>query len=241
MLRAEHIEKSYNGTQVLKDVSLNIKQGEKVVIIGPSGSGKSTLLRSISGLEKADAGSVSYKGVPIREKGAYDRTEIGMIFQSFDLFEHLTALENIMLAPVLVHKENKERAKEKAMELLEIVHLSERADYYPQELSGGQQQRIAIARALAMNPKLMFFDEPTSALDPEMTVEVLDIVVELVKGGMTVVIVTHEMEFARRVGDRVVFMDQGTIISDMPAERLTMSAAENPRIKQFLSQLGQYN
>ncbi|MCD2492568.1 amino acid ABC transporter ATP-binding protein [Lacrimispora sp. NSJ-141] len=241
MLKADHIEKSYNGTQVLKDVSVNIRQGEKVVIIGPSGSGKSTLLRSISGLEKADAGSVVYKGVPIQEKGAYDRTEIGMIFQSFDLFEHLTALENIMLAPVLVHKESKERAKEKAMELLETIHLSERADYYPQELSGGQQQRIAIARALAMNPKLMFFDEPTSALDPEMTVEVLDIVVELVKDGMTVVIVTHEMEFARRVGDRVIFMDQGTIISDMPAKKLTMSAAENPRIKQFLSQLEQYN
>ena len=241
MLRAEHIVKSYNGTTILKDLSLDIKQGEKVVIIGPSGSGKSTLLRSISGLEAVEGGTVLYNGKPIREKGGYDRTEIGMIFQSFDLFKHLTALENIMLAPVLVHKKNKEEARKKAMELLALVHLSDRADYYPQELSGGQQQRIAIARALAMNPKLMFFDEPTSALDPEMTVEVLDIVVELVKSGMTVVIVTHEMEFARRVGDRVIFMDQGNILSDMKAEDLTLQSAENPRIRQFLSQLSQYS
>lgn len=240
LISGEHIQKKYGNTTILNDVSIDIKRGEKVVLIGPSGSGKSTLLRCLSGLEPVDKGEVFYYDRPIRGKIAYDKSDIGIIFQSFDLFKHLTAKENIMLAPMKVKHKTKEEAEKKAMELLGLVHLAERADYYPDELSGGQQQRIAIARALAMEPKLMFFDEPTSALDPEMTVEVLDLIVELVKSGMTVFIVTHEMEFARRVGNRVIFMDGGNIIADMPPEEMVLDKVTNPRIYQFLSQLSQY-
>lgn len=240
LISGEHIQKKYGNTTILNDVSIDIKRGEKVVLIGPSGSGKSTLLRCLSGLEPVDKGEVFYYDRPIRGKIAYDKSDIGIIFQSFDLFKHLTAKENIMLAPMKVKHKTKEEAEKKAMELLSLVHLAERADYYPDELSGGQQQRIAIARALAMEPKLMFFDEPTSALDPEMTVEVLDLIVELVKSGMTVFIVTHEMEFARRVGNRVIFMDGGNIIADMPPEEMVLDKVTNPRIYQFLSQLSQY-
>ncbi len=239
MLYVKEVTKIYGGDTVLKSVSLNIKAGERVVIIGPSGSGKSTLLRCMAGLEKTDSGKVWYKGHEIEEIVKYDRTEIGLIFQSFDLFQHLTALENIMLAPTLVKGMGKEEAKEQALALLDKMHLNERANHYPEQLSGGQQQRIAIARALAMNPKLMFFDEPTSALDPEMTAEVLDVIVDLVQDGMTVVVVTHEMEFARRVGDRIIFMDEGKIIEDLPSSELS-SATQNPRIQQFLSKITQY-
>lgn len=241
IIQAKNVKKVYGRATILKDVSMDISLGEKIVLIGPSGSGKSTLLRCMAGLEDVDAGSVSYCNTPIMDKKLYEQTDIGVIFQSFDLFKHLTAKENVMLAPMKVKHVSKSDAEKKAMELLELVHLSERADYYPDELSGGQQQRIAIARALAMEPRLMFFDEPTSALDPEMTVEVLDIIVELVKKGMTVFIVTHEMEFARRVGDRVIFMDAGDIIADMKPEELNLETVSNPRIRQFLSQLSQYN
>lgn len=239
MLRVQEVTKKYGGDTILKSVSLKIEEGERVVMIGPSGSGKSTLLRCMAGLETTDSGKVWYKGHDVEEVVRYDRTEIGMIFQSFDLFQHLTALENIMLAPRLVKKVAKEEAKETALALLDKMHLKDRAYHYPDQLSGGQQQRIAIARALAMNPKLMFFDEPTSALDPEMTAEVLDVIVDLVEDGMTVVVVTHEMEFARRVGDRIIFMDQGKIIEDLPSGELS-AATKNPRIKQFLSKIMQY-
>lgn len=241
IIHAKNISKKYGNTTIIKDVSLDIRAGERIVLIGPSGSGKSTLLRCMSGLEDIDSGIVSYCDIPIRDKNLYERTDIGIIFQSFDLFKHLTAKENIMLAPMKVKRIDKDEAEKRAIKLLEMVHLSDRADYYPDELSGGQQQRIAIARALAMEPRLMFFDEPTSALDPEMTVEVLDIIVELVKKGMTVFIVTHEMEFARRVGDRVIFMDAGDIIADMKPDDLKLEKVTNPRIRQFLSQLSQYN
>jgi ABC-type polar amino acid transport system ATPase subunit len=239
LLYVQEVTKKYGSDTILNSVSLKIKEGERVVMIGPSGSGKSTLLRCMAGLEKTDSGKVWYKGHDLEEIVKYDRTEIGLIFQSFDLFEHLTALENIMLAPTLVKGTSKEDSKEKALALLDKMHLKERANHYPEQLSGGQQQRIAIARALAMNPKLMFFDEPTSALDPEMTAEVLDVIVDLVQDGMTVVVVTHEMEFARRVGDRIIFMDQGEIIEDLPSAELA-SATKNPRIKQFLSKITQY-
>lgn len=239
MLHVQSVTKIYGSETILQSVSLKIKEGESVVIIGPSGSGKSTLLRCMAGLEKTDSGKIWYNGHDVEETVKFDRTEIGMIFQSFDLFQHLTAMENIMLAPTLVKGVDKESAKKAALALLDKMHLKERAHHYPEQLSGGQQQRIAIARALAMNPKLMFFDEPTSALDPEMTAEVLDVIVDLVEDGMTVVIVTHEMEFARRVGDRIIFMDQGKIIEDLPSAELS-AVTDNPRIKQFLSKITQY-
>lgn len=239
MLHVQEVTKKYGDDTILNSVSLKIHEKERVVMIGPSGSGKSTLLRCMAGLEPTDSGKVWYKGHDLEDAVKFDRTEIGLIFQSFDLFQHLNALENIMLAPRLVKKISKEEAKEKAFALLDKMHLKERAYHYPEQLSGGQQQRIAIARALAMNPKLMFFDEPTSALDPEMTAEVLDVIVELAQEGMTIVVVTHEMEFARRVGDRIIFMDQGKIIEDLPSAELS-SATQNPRIKQFLSKITQY-
>lgn len=239
MLYVQAVSKTYGGDTILKSVSLKISEGERVVLIGPSGSGKSTLLRCMAGLEKTDSGRMWYKGHDVDEIVKYDRTEIGLIFQSFDLFQHLTALENIMLAPQLVKGMDKASARRQALDLLARMHLEDRAGHYPEQLSGGQQQRIAIARALAMNPKLMFFDEPTSALDPEMTAEVLEVIADLVQDGMTVVVVTHEMEFARRVGDRIVFMDQGQIIADMPAAELS-SATQNPRINQFLNKISQY-
>ena len=241
VIKGTDIVKYYGETKVLDDINIEIKQGESIAVIGPSGSGKSTLLRNLAGLEEPTSGEVLYNGQRVSDKKAYDSTEIGVIFQSFDLFEHLTALENIALAPRLVHKLSKKDAEAKAMEMLKKVHLEERADHYPKELSGGQQQRIAIARALAMEPQMMFFDEPTSALDPEMTVEVLNIIAELVDSGMTVFIVTHEMEFARRIANRVIFMDAGIVIEDMPADQLNLKSATNPRIIKFLGQLEHYN
>ncbi|WP_080834312.1 amino acid ABC transporter ATP-binding protein [Cohnella massiliensis] len=238
MLRVENVSKSYHGEPILKEVSLEIREGERVVIIGPSGSGKSTLLRCMAGLETIEGGHIRFNGKDINEsKGA--RAEIGMVFQSFDLFQHLSAIDNIMLAPKVVRKTSDKEARTRAISLLERVRLKERATYYPEQLSGGQQQRIAIARALAMDPKLMLFDEPTSALDPEMTGEVLDVIVDLVQEGMTVVIVTHEMEFARRVGDRIIFMDQGKVVEDLPSSQLE-EAAKHPRLKQFLNQITHY-
>lgn len=241
IIKGTKIVKYYGETKVLDDITLKIDKGESIAVIGPSGSGKSTLLRNLAGLEEPTSGKILYNDKIVSDKKSYDSTEIGVIFQSFDLFEHLTALENIALAPRLVHKLSKEDAMEKAMEMLKKVHLEERADHYPAELSGGQQQRIAIARALAMEPQMMFFDEPTSALDPEMTVEVLNIIAELVESGMTVFIVTHEMEFARRVANRVIFMDAGVVIEDIPANQLNLESVTNPRIVKFLSQLESYN
>jgi ABC-type polar amino acid transport system ATPase subunit len=238
MLRVEHVSKTYHNTPILRDVNLEIKEGERVVIIGPSGSGKSTLLRCMAGLEPIDGGKILYNGMDI-STSKQARSEIGMVFQSFDLFPHLNALENIMLAPRVVRKMKEEENRTRALELLDRVHLKDRASYYPEQLSGGQQQRVAIARALAMNPSLMLFDEPTSALDPEMTAEVLDVIVDLVQDGMTVVIVTHEMEFARRVADRIIFMEEGRVVEDLPVSQIA-DAAKHPKMHQFLSQITHY-
>lgn len=238
MIQIQNVTKAYYNEPILRDVSLEIKEGERVVIVGPSGSGKSTLLRLMAGLEPLDGGQILFEGKDIHQSRD-NRKDIGMVFQSFDLFKHLTAIENIMLSPKVVRGIPPKEAKEQALKLLERVHLSEREKHYPEQLSGGQQQRIAIARALAMNPKLMLFDEPTSALDPEMTAEVLDVIVDLVKDGMTVVIVTHEMEFARRIGDRIIFMDDGHVLEDLPTSDLE-KATNHPRLQQFFKQITQY-
>ncbi|AIQ14573.1 amino acid ABC transporter ATP-binding protein [Paenibacillus durus] len=238
MLQIEQVSKQYHGDPILKEVSLDIREGERVVIIGPSGSGKSTLLRCMAGLEPIDGGQILYNGQDVGVS-RHVRAEIGMVFQSFDLFQHLNAIQNIMLAPKVVRREKEHEVRARAVQLLERVRLKDRAEHYPEQLSGGQQQRIAIARALAMNPKLMLFDEPTSALDPEMTAEVLDVISDLARDGMTVVIVTHEMEFARRVGDRIIFMDQGKVVEDLPSSQME-EAGKHPRLAQFLNQITQY-
>lgn len=238
-LEARDVRKDYHGKPVLQGVSLRVDRGETVVIIGPSGSGKSTFLRCLAGLEPIDGGSITFLGDRLDAAAPSihrHRQDIGMVFQSFNLFPHLTALENITLAPMKVRKTEKAEAARQAMALLEKVHLREKWDHYPEELSGGQQQRVAIARALAMGPKLMLFDEATSALDPEMTKEVLDVMIDLVEEGMTVVAVTHEMGFARRAADRVVFMDAGQVLEESPVDRIFTSAA-HPRTQQFLEQI----
>ena len=206
---------------MLKDISLSVKKGEVVVIIGPSGSGKSTLCRTINRLETIDSGEILIEGVPLPQEGrrlAELRSRIGMVFQSFNLFAHMTVLDNLTLAPTDVLKKPRKEAREEAMRLLERVGVGDQAHKVPAELSGGQQQRAAIARALAMHPKAMLFDEPTSALDPEMIGEVLNVMTELAREGMTMVIVTHEMNFARRVSDRVIFMDGGSIVEENTPE-----------------------
>jgi ABC-type polar amino acid transport system ATPase subunit len=241
-LVARDVRKTYHGHDVLSGVSLTVRPEETVVIIGPSGSGKSTLLRCIAGLEPVDGGQIVFLGTDLGAVGRNIhryRAEIGMVFQSFNLFPHLTALENITLAPMKVRGVPEAAAQTRAVELLEKVHLRDKIDHYPEELSGGQQQRVAIARALAMDPKLMLFDEATSALDPEMTKEVLDVMVELVEDGMTVIAVTHEMGFARRAADRVLFMDEGKIVEEAPVDRM-FTAAEHPRTRQFLEQILTY-
>jgi polar amino acid transport system ATP-binding protein len=227
------------GVHALRGVSLDVAAGEVVVIIGPSGSGKSTLLRCINRLEAIDSGSIVVDGIPLTDKAAdinKIRAEVGMVFQLFNLFPHLTALENITLAQRVVRKRSEKEAREIAMELLRKVGIPDKANVYPDKLSGGQQQRVAIARALAMQPKIMLFDEPTSALDPEMIKEVLDVMLELASEGMTMVVVTHEMGFARAAAHRIVFMDEGRIIEENTPEGLY----ENPkheRTKQFLSRI----
>ncbi len=235
----DKVSKSFGEVRALVDVDLTVDRGEVVVVIGPSGSGKSTLCRCINRLEPVDSGTVTIDGVPLPEEGralARLRADIGMVFQSFNLFAHMTVLQNVMLGPVKVRRVPKARARERARELLERVGIADKAQRYPAELSGGQQQRAAIARALAMEPKLMLFDEPTSALDPEMIKEVLDVMTELAAEGTTMIVVSHEMGFARSAARRVVFMDEGRVVEVAPPERF-FSAPDTDRARDFLSKI----
>ena len=233
------INKHFGELHVLRDVSLNVDRGEVVVVIGPSGSGKSTLCRCINRLEPITSGKITIDGVALPEEGralARLRADVGMVFQSFNLFAHKTILQNVTLGPIKVRKLSKGEARERGMKLLTRVGIAEKADNYPAELSGGQQQRAAIARALAMEPKLMLFDEPTSALDPEMIKEVLDVMVELAREGTTMVVVTHEMGFARSAAQRVAFMDGGRIV-EIASPQQFFSHPETDRAKDFLSKI----
>ena len=235
----EKVNKHFGDLHVLKDINLTIARGEVLVVIGPSGSGKSTLCRCINRLEPIGSGRITIDGVALPEEGralARLRADVGMVFQSFNLFAHKTILQNVMLGPIKVRKLSKEKATERATKLLERVGIAEKADRYPAELSGGQQQRAAIARALAMEPKLMLFDEPTSALDPEMINEVLDTIKDLAGEGRTMIVVTHEMGFAREVADRVVFMAEGQIVEVGPPEHFFTDPQEK-RTKAFLAQI----
>lgn len=238
MIEIKNLHKSFGHIEVLKGVDVSIKEKEVVVIIGPSGSGKSTLLRCMNYLEEPTGGDITVNNMKLDKHADINkiRENIGMVFQRFNLFPHMTVLENITLAPMKVLKISKKEAVETAMDLLQRVGLKEKASAYPSQLSGGQQQRVAIARALAMKPKVMLFDEPTSALDPEMVTEVLDVMKKLAKQGMTMVVVTHEMGFAREVGDRVLFVDEGKIIEEGTPKEIF----ENPkqeRTKLFLSKI----
>jgi polar amino acid transport system ATP-binding protein len=252
MVKAEGIHKSFGPVEVLKGIDLEVQTGEVFCLIGPSGSGKSTFLRCINHLEKIDGGRLSVNGhlVGYRQKGdklyelkdaevAQRRRDIGMVFQRFNLFPHMTALRNVMEAPVQVLGKNRKQAREEALTLLDRVGLGDRCDYYPSQLSGGQQQRVAIARALSMDPIAMLFDEPTSALDPEMVGEVLDVMMGLAKEGMTMMVVTHEMGFARKVANRVIFIDVGGyILEDCSKEEFFgNSEARKPRTKDFLNKI----
>jgi glutamate transport system ATP-binding protein len=235
----EGVNKSFGAQHVLKDVDLTVARGEVVVVIGPSGSGKSTLCRTINRLETVDSGTISLDGRPLPTEGrdlARLRSEVGMVFQAFNLFAHKSVLENVTIGPVTVRRVARGEAERRARELLRRVGIEEQADKLPAQLSGGQQQRVAIARALAMDPKLMLFDEPTSALDPEMINEVLDVMIELASTGMTMIVVTHEMGFARRAADRVVFMADGEILEDAAPETF-FSAPRSERAKDFLSKI----
>ena len=238
-INVSNLKKSFGSNEVLKGIDLEVAEGEVVCIIGPSGSGKSTLLRCLNKLEEVTDGHVLIDGQDITEKTTdinKVREEIGMVFQHFNLFPHLSVMDNITLAPVELKRENKETAKARALELLETVGLSEKADAFPSSLSGGQKQRVAIARALAMNPEIMLFDEPTSALDPEMVGDVLEVMKKLAKQGMTMVVVTHEMGFAREVGHRVIFMDGGYIVEEgTPTE--VFGNPQNPRAQDFLNKV----
>lgn len=235
IVEVSHLKKAYGNHVVLKDVSLHAEEGEVVCIIGPSGSGKSTLLRCLNRLEEAQAGEIVILGEKVRTLKDIDgfRKKIGMVFQHFNLFPHLTVMENIILAPVDTGLKNKREAEAKGMELLQLVGLQDKKDVYPATLSGGQKQRIAIARALAMEPQIMLFDEPTSALDPEMVGEVLGVMGKLAKEGMTMLIVTHEMGFAKEVADRVIFMADGNIVEDAPSEKI-FNEPKHKRTQQFL-------
>ncbi|MGH9277245.1 MAG: amino acid ABC transporter ATP-binding protein [Acidimicrobiales bacterium] len=235
----DNVNKHFGDLHALKDVSLTVDRGEVLVVVGPSGSGKSTLCRTINRLEPIDSGTITVDGQPLPEEGralARLRADVGMVFQSFNLFAHKSILQNVTLGPVKVRKVSKAEAKERAMKLLERVGIAEKADRYPAELSGGQQQRAAIARALAMEPKLMLFDEPTSALDPEMIKEVLDVMVELAMEGTTMVVVSHEMGFARRAARRVAFMDGGRIV-ELAAPDEFFDRPQTERAKNFLSKI----
>ena len=238
MIDIENLHKSFGDAHILKGIDLHIKEKEVVVIIGPSGSGKSTLLRCINYLERPTSGTVSVDGIILGSEANINdvRKEVGMVFQRFNLFPHMTVLANIMLAPMKVRQVPKEEAEERARKLLARVGLADKAESYPQQLSGGQQQRVAIARALAMKPQVMLSDAPTSALDPEMVGEVLDVMKSLAKEGMTMVIVTHEMGFAREVGDRVLFVDDGRILEQGTPEAVFEHPQEE-RTKNFLSKV----
>ncbi len=237
MISVKHLKKVFGSVEVLKDINLEIEEKEVVVIIGPSGSGKSTLLRCINYLEEPTSGEIIVDGMKLGETDINKiRTEVGMVFQRFNLFPHMTAMENITLAPMKVRGASKTDAEGEAMRLLERVGLADRAAAYPEQLSGGQQQRVAIARALAMRPKAILFDEPTSALDPEMVKEVLDVMKDLARAGLTMAVVTHEMGFAREVGDRVLFVDQGMILEQGTPEEI-FSHPKEERTKAFLSKI----
>ena len=239
IIQMRSVSKWFGPLQVLREIDLDIQAGERVVVCGPSGSGKSTLIRCINGLEAHDAGTITVDGTVLDDEGRHVeaiRREVGMVFQSFNLFPHLTVLENCALPQVRVRGTPRAQAQAKAMSYLERVRIPEQAGKYPSQLSGGQQQRVAIARSLCMEPKIMLFDEPTSALDPEMIKEVLDVIVDLAGSGMTMVVVTHEMGFARKVADRVVFMDAGRIVEQGPPERI-FGAPQSERTQQFLSKI----
>ena len=238
-IKVKNLKKSYGDLEVLKSIDLQVQEGEVVCLIGPSGSGKSTLLRCLNLLEEVTGGEVSVNEVNLTDKKTNInkvRENIGMVFQHFNLFPHLTILDNITLAPVELNKATKEQAKEKALELLKRVGLQDKASAKPEQLSGGQKQRVAIARALAMNPDIMLFDEPTSALDPEMVGEVLAVIKQLAQEGMTMVIVTHEMGFAREVADRVLFMDGGYIVEQGTPQEI-FGNPQNERTKDFLNKV----
>jgi len=239
IIEIKHVHKWFGRTHALDDVSLDVESGEVLVIIGPSGSGKSTLLRSINHLETVSSGEIIVDGIQLTHKSTdinAVRAEVGMVFQQFNLFPHLTALQNITLAQRIVRKRDAAEAERVARQLLETVGIPEKANSYPSQLSGGQQQRVAIARALAMNPKIMLFDEPTSALDPEMIKEVLDVMLALAKTGMTMLVVTHEMGFARAAAQRIVFMDEGRVIEETTPD-LLFTAPRHERTKLFLSKI----
>ena len=238
---AENVQKHFGSFHALRGVNLTVRQGEVVVVIGPSGSGKSTFIRTINALDPHDGGSITVDAIPLNGQGNLDaiRREVGMVFQSFNLFPHLTVLENITLAPMRVRRSSRADAERKGLELLRRVGIEEQAHKYPAQLSGGQQQRVAIARALAMEPKIMLFDEPTSALDPEMIKEVLDVMKELAKSGMTMLVVTHEMGFAREVADRVIFMDRGQLLEDAPPAEF-FGNPRLDRLKQFLNRVARH-
>lgn len=239
MIKVSNLHKRFGKLDVLKGINTDIEKGEIVVIIGPSGSGKSTFLRCLNMLEEPDQGEVIFEGVKLNNKKCNvdkQRQKMGMVFQQFNLFPHITILENIILAPTKLKKKSEEEAKEKAYELLKRVGLEDKADSYPNQLSGGQKQRIAIVRALAMSPEVMLFDEPTSALDPEMVGEVLEVMKKLAKDGMTMVVVTHEMGFAKEVGTRVMFMDDGLIVEE-GTPREVFNNPQNARTKEFLSKV----
>jgi glutamate transport system ATP-binding protein len=239
MIRVAGVDKFFGPLHVLKNVQLEVPKGQVVVVLGPSGSGKSTLCRTINRLEPIDSGVIEVDGQPLPAEGkelARLRADVGMVFQSFNLFAHKTIVENVMLAPVKVRKTQAAEARKTAMELLERVGIANQAEKFPAQLSGGQQQRAAIARALAMKPKVMLFDEPTSALDPEMVQEVLDVMTGLAKDGMTMLVVTHEMGFARKAADRVIFMSDGEVVEDSTPEEF-FSAPKSNRAKDFLGKI----
>lgn len=239
MIRMTDVQKHFGDFHALKDINLEVGRGEVVVVLGPSGSGKSTLCRTINRLETIDSGTIEIDGTLLPEEGkelAKLRADVGMVFQSFNLFPHLTIRDNVSLGPIKVRKMNKSDAEAKAMELLKRVGIAEQADKYPAQLSGGQQQRVAIARALAMRPKIMLFDEPTSALDPEMVNEVLDVMSSLAQEGMTMVCVTHEMGFAKKAADRILFMADGRVLEDTDPESF-FAHPETDRARDFLGKI----
>ena len=239
MISIQGVNKHFGSLHVLKDITLEIGRGQVVVVLGPSGSGKSTLCRTINRLEPIDTGTIAIDGETLPEEGrklAQLRSDVGMVFQSFNLFAHKTILQNVTLAPMKVRKQSRDQARETAMTLLERVGIANQADKYPAQLSGGQQQRVAIARSLAMNPKVMLFDEPTSALDPEMINEVLAVMTSLAEDGMTMVVVTHEMGFARRASNRILFMADGAIVEDAEPEQF-FSNPRSDRAKDFLGKI----